>query len=69
MNQFEKRKIKLPEFEKYTYGVADALKNYLTRTYSIQSKKWFELKDKNKSKVEILLFIHSDIPTVLEDTD
>ena len=44
MNQFEKRKIKLPEFEKYTYGVADALKNYLTRKYSIQSKKWFELK-------------------------
>ena len=38
VNQFEKKKIKLPEFEKYTYGVADALKNYLTRKYSIQSK-------------------------------
>ena len=40
MNQFDKKKIKLPEFEKYTYGVADALKNYLTRKYFIQSKKW-----------------------------
>ena len=50
MNQFEKKKIKLPEFEKYTYGVADALKNYLIRKYSIQSKKWFELKKQEQEQ-------------------
>ena len=62
MNQFEKKKIKLPEFEKYSYGVADALKNYLTRKYSIQSKKWFELKKKEQEQgrnLVIYSFRHS----------
>ena len=38
------------EFVKYTYEVADALKNYLTRRYSIQSNKWFVLKKQEQEQ-------------------
>ena len=50
LNKFNNGEINLPVFENYTYGVADALKNYITRKYSVQSKKWIELKKRAKDE-------------------
>ena len=50
LNKFHNGEVNLPDFENYSYGVADALKNYITRKYSVQSKKWAELKKRAKDE-------------------
>ena len=59
LKKFHKKEIELPDFSNYTYGVADALKNHITRKYSQQAKKWTELKLKVQKEESKNLTIYS----------
>ena len=59
LNKFQKKEIELPDFSNYSYGVADALKNHITRKYSQQAKKWNELKLKVQEEENKNLTLYS----------
>ena len=74
MDTFEKGEVELPDFEGYSYGVADGLKNFLERrsatrkdgtkgALSKQAEKWFELKERvqkeEKKNLTLYSFRHS----------
>jgi len=59
LNKFQKQEIELPDFSNYSYGVADALKNHITRKYSQQAKKWTELKLKVQEEESKNLTLYS----------
>ena len=59
LNKFQKKEIELPDFSNYSYGVADALKNHITRKYSQQAKKWTELKQKVQEEESKNLTLYS----------
>ena len=74
MDTFDKGEVELPDFEGYSYGVADGLKNFLERrsatrkdgtkgALSKQAEKWFELKERvqkeEKKNLTLYSFRHS----------